>query len=716
VVVVNEVESERIATGLVSARYFEVFGVTPVLGRGFDPEEHVPGAAPVVLLSHAAWRNRWGGDASVLGRTIMTPDGENGALRTHRIVGVLPEGFKAPSRFFTGEAEMWAPLAVHPESWSESRTSRTLELVGRLRPDTSVHAVQAELRALAESMSEEHPRAYQWGEEKMGIGAVPLLDGLVGGVDRTLFVFFGAAFLLLLISGVNVAGLLLARATSRSGELALRTAIGAGRLRIVAQLLTESAVLSALSGMLGILLAYGGVWALHAFGPADMPRLSDIQVDAWVLGFGLLLAVLVGTVFGLAPALLSTRAGLARATRDGGSRAGTARARVRLRSLLIASETALAVVLLSGAGLLLTSYVNLRNVDPGFDPENVSFMEVGLGPRYDSEEMQAELFRELQERVRSLPGVESASIIQDPPLTFWGYWTPDVYARSGGQERSARLLSHNIGSDYFETLGIRLLKGRGITKHDRAGGEGAVVVSAAAAETLWPGENPLGQRVRLNSESFGQLSVVGVVEDVRQSDLATAPRGELYLSYAAFPFWNDMYLMVRGSSELAILGPRLRMILEDLDPTVPFSGVNPLTGLVAESLAEARFNALLIGVFGAVALLLAATGIYGTLQYLVAQSRSELGVRIALGATAGRVLLQVLRQGMTPALTGIVAGLAATLALSRVLEKLVFGIGTVDLPTFAITSLVLASAGLLACAPPAMRAARTDPMESLRAD
>jgi predicted permease len=712
---------ERLRVGFMTATAPGVLGAAPVRGRGFTVAEDLPGRPLAVLLSDGLWRRRFGADPSVIGRTLTLDD----APAT--VVGIMPPDFQLPSHFGGAAMELWAPLQLDPAADRSQRGWHYLLGVGRLRAGVTARDASREASTLMRGMLAEHPREYR---PDFDGSATTVRQEAVGDVRPAILVLLGAVALLLLIACANVAGLLLARAEGRQREIALRTALGAGRGRLVRQLLTESLLLAAVGGALGLVAAVWGVRGLVLAAPSSIPRLEAVGIDGRVLGFTLCVIVVTGVLFGLAPALHAARPDLSGALGDGG-RGGTARrARHRVRRALVAAQVALALVLLTGAGLLVQSFLRLRQVDPGFQPERLLTARIELSQlRYATNESARAFYRGLLERLRALPGVRQAAVARALPMTGRleiGDWSFILE----GQASSPPLPTdwhpadwQVVSPDYFRTMGIPVLGGRALEDGDRLDAPGAIVVNRTLARQVWPGRNAVGQRVLLGGGGVDSVwrIVVGVVGDVRHRGLAAPPRPEMFLPYAQFPAGTGsaaraLYLVVRTAAEPTSLVPSVRAALASLDPNVPLATVQTMEDAMGSWAAERRLLMLLVTSFAALAVVLGAVGIYGVMAHLVAQREREIGVRVALGAVPQEIVRLITVQGMTMVGLGILAGAIASLAATRLLRSLLFEVRPSDPVTLLSTAVALVGVAAIAMVVPALRATRVDPIDALRAD
>jgi predicted permease len=690
-------DPRQITGALASADLFRVLRAEPALGRAFSAEEDRPGAPRVVVIADGLWRRRFGADPSAVGKTV-TLNGEG-----YTVVGVMPAGFQFPD----AETEVWSPLALDPQDQS-SRGSHYLSVVARLKPGVTLSQAQAEMDAIAGRLEQQ----YQVNTGH-GVNVFALHDEVVGGVRRSLFVLLGAVCFVLLIACANVASLLLARGAARQAEIAVRTALGASRWRVVRQLLAESLLLFVCGGGLGLLLAVWGVDLFVALSPAEMPRVHEIRGDAWVFGFAFLVSLVTGLAFGLLPALQASKPDLHGALKEGGrNRAGGRRSRVR--ALLVVAEVASAMILLVGAGLLLKSFVRLRQVSPGFDTSNLLTMQLSLPQsKYAGDARQADFIRRVVASVGSLPGVRAAGAVASLPLT--GNSASRYFEIEGRAPRPAGEglnANFNLASpDYFRALGVAVVSGRGFDEHDTAGAPEVVVINETMARRFWPDEDPLGKRMRIGNNPW--RTVVGVVADVKNEALAADPKPEMFypLLQEPLPF---MTLAVRTDADPKALAQDVARGVREVDADEPVYDVKTMDERLAESVSPQRLTAALVGIFAALAMTLAGVGIYGVISYSVAQQTHEFGIRMALGAQKGDVLKLVLRQGLLLALAGVLLGLAGALALTRVMSSLLYGVTVTDPATFAGVAAVLTAVALAACLLPARRATKVDPMVALR--
>jgi predicted permease len=701
-------DPEAVVGRSVTANLFPVLGVAPALGRVFTAEEDRPGGPPVAVIGHALWQRRFGGDAGVVGSTVEV-DG-----RTTTIVGVMPRDFVYPKR----EHEMWVPLALPAEQMA-NRNAHYLQVVARLKPDVPVERARADLAAIAERLARDFPAS----NRDVGVVVVPLAEEVLGDTRDAVLVLMIAVGCVLLIACANVANLLLSRATARRREIAVRVALGAGRLRIVRQLLTESVLLAVLGGALGLTIALWSFDLLATFIPTGASHAAALGLDARVLGFTAALALATGVVFGLAPALSVTRQDLGDELKAAGSH-GFAASHRRLRGALVVSEVALAFLLLAGAGLMLQAFARVRAVDPGFRAGNVLTARTMLpSPRYDDAARRNAFYDAVLARVEALPGVISAGYTGFLPLTNRG--GSQGFSIEGRpppppgviNDANYRVVSHG----YHATVGTPLQRGRLLAPSDRAGSQRVLVVNQTFARKFFPGEEVLGRRIKHGPPDSDApwLTIVGVVGDVRQMGLEQDARAEVYVPYPQFEdhnFFSPKDLAIRVEREPMALANAVRQAVWAVDPLQPVADVQPLEALLDRETASRSVQTSLLGGFAALALVLASLGIYGVLSYTVAQRRREIGIRMALGAHAGQVVRMVVRQGLVLWAIGIAIGLLAALALTRALASLLYGVSATDPLAFAAGAVALGLVAAFASWLPARQAARVDPMITLKAE
>lgn len=694
-------EPERLEIAAVSYDLFSLLKVEPSVGRAFRPEEDEPGGARVAILSHGMWQSRYGGAPEALGQ-IITLDG-----RDHEIVGVMPKHFDFPA-----DAPLWVPLASATETFREVRGVHNLTVLGRLKRDATREAAQAEMAAIAARLERQFP------EDNRGRGAAveSLHEAVVGRVRPALLVLLGAVGLVLLIACANVASLMLARASSRSREIAIRTSLGASRIRLVRQLLTESVLLALIGGAVGLAAAFWGLDALLALSPANLPRSDSIGIDLAVLGFTFGLSVMVGVVSGLVPAIQSSSAALSKTLNASSLRAGV---RGGTRGFLVVAEVAMAVVLAVGAGLLIKSFSHLRRVDPGFRAENLLTLRITLPeskypvpPRseYPKWPEAVSFYERLLERASAVPGVVSAAVALNHPLASG--WTSQIEIVGRPEPLGPRdeVRMRPVSPGYFQTIGVPVLKGRAPGERDRQGMPSVLAVNEAMARRYFPGENAIGHSVRFWGKP---REIVGIVRDVRFRGLGRDVDPAIYPALSQMPM-SEFSLVVRTRVPPLSVLPALRTAVRSIDPDLAFFDVATLEQLLSDSVGAPRFHMVLLTAFGALALLLAAVGIYGLLSYSVAQRTREIGIRSALGARRADLLRLVVGEGLARSVLGLLLGLTGAFILTRFLAGLLFQVGTRDPYIFASVAATLLGVAFLASYLPARRAAKVDPMVALR--
>ena len=699
---------ERIPGAIVTQNLFSVLQVKPALGRGFLPEDSEPSRERVAVLSDGLWQRRFGADRNVIGQKLNL----NNEL--YSVIGVMPPEFQYPE-----DAELWvlSRLAV-PEAPGAANanvaTNRLLHyliVVARLKPGVTKQQAQAEMNNIGSRLQSQYPDT----NGSTGVRVVAMQEEIVGDIRPTLRILLGVVVFVLLIACANIANLLLARATSLRKEIAVRIALGANRARIIRQLLTESVLLALAGGILGLLIAYLGIRLLVALSPSDIPRLKEINLDSYVLGWTLLISLLTGLISGLAPALQISKPNLNDTLQEGGRRDDSGATRHRLRNLLVVAEVAIALVLLTGAGLLVKSFVHLQQVNPGFNSQNVLTLRLALPSyRYAGEEQTKVFTTELLHRVKNLPGVDSVAITTALPLSRTEAASSFIVE---GQPRppDANLPIANwrvVSPEYFQVLSIPLMQGRTFTERDGKDVPGVVIISKSMARSVFPNADPIGKRLLIGSDKSAS-QVVGVVGDVRHSGLDAEPKPEMYVCYlqTVRPAYT---VAVRTKLDPSSMVAAVRNEVQAIDKDQPISSVKTMNQMRLESLAQLRFNTLLLSIFAGIGLILAAVGIYGVMSYSVVQRTHEIGIRMALGAQPENVLKLVLRLGMVLALIGVGIGLVTSFALTRVMVSLLYGVSATDPITFGVVSLLLVMVALLASYIPARKATKVDPIIALR--
>ncbi len=700
-------EPEQLQGGAVTANLFPLLGVTPLHGRAFRPEEDQPGAGQVAILSHGLWQRRFGGDPQMVGKTISL-DG-----RTFTVVGIMqPDfGILPPDAQSPKEVDLWTPFATDFKQMS--RGSHFLRVIARVKPGVTLAQARADMDAVAEQMDQAF---YQ----NFGFGATvaPLHGHVVRDIRPALWVLLGAVGFVLLIACANVANLLLANAVAREKEIAVRAALGAGRWRIIRQLLIESATLGLGSGMLGLLMAYFGLKALVALAPENLPRVGEIAIDWRVLAFTLGVSLLTGLIFGLAPAWQASKLDFHDALKEGGRGAGGGARGQRVRSALVVAEVAMSLVLLAGAGLMVRSFLRLQDVNPGFDPDNVLTMRLQLPQsKYSTPEQVVQFFQSLVERVKTLPGVENAGVVSNLPMSgAYSSGTTSVETPQASQDNSSFEADwRRVSPDYHRTMNVALSRGRYFGEQDKADGPQVVIVDESFAKRFWPGGDPIGQRIKRGPRQSDQpwRTIVGVVRHVKDYGLNEEGRERVYFPLSQFST-NSVYLTARTKGDPLATAGAVRGAVWGIDPSQPVSRVRAMDEYVYSSAAQPRFNTLLLAVFATVALILAAIGVYGVMNYSVSQRTHEIGIRMAMGGEAKHIIKLVVGQGLKLVGVGVAVGVAGALAITRLMSGLLFDVSASDPLTFAAIALLLIAVAILACYIPARRATKVDPMIALR--
>ncbi len=711
--------AERAAGAYVTANTFAVLGVRPALGRAFLPEEERDGGAQVAILTHALWQRRFGGDPAVVGQTITIDD------QVCEIVGVAPERFLLPPEFGADErVQVLRPLGLDRGAPRLERGGHYLRAFARLQPGTDLPAARAEMDGIIARLIAEYPDQHTQGH--FGIAILPLRDDLVGEARPVLFVLGGAVALVLLIACANVANLLLARGAARRRELALRTALGASRFRIVRQLLTEAWILSGAGVLAGLAVALWCQRVVVRMAPGGLPRVGDAAMSAPVLACAAALGIAAGLFFGVLPALQSSRGRSVDPLKDGAR--GATGARTSVRRLLIVAQVAITAMLLVASGLLIKSFTKLMRVPSGFNAEGVLTLRISLPEaRYPGRPEVTGYFERLRARLAAIPGVQSTGAASGLPLAVAsGDWSFDVEGRPlGTKKHSGAADWYAVTPGYFETLQVPIVDGRGVRASDGPDAPPVVVINETTARTLFPNEDPIGKRIRFSrSTGFEQpwRTIVGIAGDVRQRGLDTPARPEAYFPHAQFQHFSPnaqaraMTVVMKTASDPVALTSAVREAVRELDPEVPAAQVRDMARVVATSVRDRRLNMILIGAFGVLALVLASVGLYGVIAFQVAQRTREMGVRLALGASRRHVLALVLGQGLRVVLIGLALGTASAAWLTTAITPMLFDVGPRDLSVYLLASAVLCATGLLACYIPARRAMRVDPVTALRAE
>jgi putative ABC transport system permease protein len=705
---VTEREPEVVNGARASTDFFRVLGISPARGRAFLPEEEQEGGPDVAVISDGFWHSHFAGDPGALGKPLVL-DGKSAT-----IVGILPASFRFPLQF--PEPDVWLPRPSETVLLTAAQVrggASYFNMIARLRPGETLERASAELDAINASYRQ------QFGSNadatKFGILAQTLEDSLVGGLRPSLLVLLAAVGVVLLIACANVANLLLARATAREREIAVRKALGASAGRLVRQLLSESILLSVCGGVLGVLLAAALMPALRSISPGAVPRLGEAKIDGVVMIFSLLLCMMTGIAFGLVPALETSKKDLHEILKEGGRGSSEGGGRGRFRALLVVGEISIALVLMTASGLLMQSFSRLMHVNPGFSPKNLLAFPLTLPPsRYSKPEVEAQFYRQILERVRSVPEVQAAGITSYLPLgggARYVFVCPEGLVCQGvGKDPTSAL--RQVSAGYFETIRTPLLSGRTIDEKDIAGGSPVAVINETAAKHFFPGQNPIGKHIA-NSRDMVQREIVGVAADVKFNTLNAADVEEMYLPMAQLP-WPNTTLLVRSEADSQPLVAAVRAKIAEVDPDLPVAGISSMEQVVGTSVAQPKLTAQFVGVFAGFALLLALIGIYGVMAYSVTARMQEMGIRMALGARPADILRLMVGQGMRMTVVGVIAGVVVSLALTRLLASLLFGVRATDPLVFGAAALILAGAAFVACYVPARRATRVDPIEVLR--
>ena len=706
-------QAERIDLAQTNANFFDVFGITPTYGRLFLPQDEQAGHDPVVVVSNTLWQRRFGSDPSLVGKPI-TLDGRN-----FTVIGIAPPGFQYPNK-----TELWVPpLKLVPELYlgqdvTQTRGMGYLGAIALLKPGVSLPQAAAEMETITARLRQQYPETNNRRFDRV----VSLHQHLIGDTNKVLWLLLGAVTFVLLIGCANVANLLLASGAARQKEMAIRTALGASRWRVMRQLFTESTILALTGGAVGVLIAIWGLAAITKLLPADFPRLNEIHLDLRILGFTFAASVLTGILFGLVPALQISRPDVQESIRETGRGTSGSRRQSRFRQALIVAEVALSMVLLAGAGLLFRSFLRLQSVSTGFVSEQVlTAWLTPSGPNFTNQAAYAKFYNQALEKISAIPGVQDAGLINTLPLANGG---PTTGFRVDGRPIETRdkwpMVNYRaISPNYFRAMSIPVVQGRAYTDRDDANAPAVMIVNQQTVRDIFPNENPIGKRITFGAVDQNQqpiwFEIVGVVANTRSLELREESTPEVYFSTLQ-DYWPTMALVVRSSVEPSSLSGAIRQAVNEVDKSVPVSQVKTMDHVVSESITQPRFNLFLLGLFSTVAMLLSAAGIYGVTAYTVSQRTHELGIRLALGAQVGDVLKMILGQGMAVIGVGLVLGLGAAFGLMRLLRSLLFGVGENDPLTFVAITLVLLIVALIACYIPARRATKVDPLEALRAE
>ena len=694
-------QPERVQTGIASPSLFSTLGTRAALGRVFLPEEQQPGKDNVALLSYSYWQQRFGGDPSAVGRDVEL----NGSV--DKIVGVLPPNFDLFQK-----VSIWTTLTIRPET--REPHGRYLTVIGRLKPGVSVQQAQADMDVVSSHLRSE---LGDW-DAGWGVTLVPFREQLVGGLRTALLVLLAAVGFVLLIACANVANLMMAKASSRHKELAIRAALGSSRARLIGQLLTESTVLSLAGGILGIALSFWAIQAVIAIAPSAFPGYVNIRLSIPVLAFAFAVSVLTGILFGIVPALRAAGTDPQEALKEGG-KGSPAQGRQRARNVLVVVEAATALILLVGAGILMRSFVRLMNVDTGFQPQHVLTMEVSLsGAAYRKDTAISRYFQDAVARVQQVHGVTAAGAISWLPLSGMGSATDFTFddrpAPKPGEEPVADV--RTVTPDYFRAMGIPLVRGRTFdpTQDHPDDPSKKIIVNQATADTYWPGQDPIGKTIHMQWYTMLRAEVIGVVPNIRSAKVEAASHKPMLYWYVPQFANGFMTIVARTSGDPATVIPDAKAAVASIDSSIPVANIRTMDDVVSDSIRQPRFTAVLLGIFAVLALLLAAIGLYGVISYSVTQRHHELGIRMALGARPQEVAGMILREGMALTLLGAAIGFVAALVLVRFLSTLVFGVSTHDVITFGLVPVVVAAVAALACYIPARRATKVDPMVALR--
>ena len=690
---------EAVDVAIVSANLMPLLGVQPVQGRGFQAEEEQPGKGQVAIISDGLFKRRFGSDAGVLGKPLML-DGDN-----YTVIGIMPPGFSYPEK-----SDVWIPLSFPPEELA-MRGYNHLVVVGRLKPGVELSQAQAEMSAIADEQARQFPEA----NAGRGMRLVTFQDNQVGDIRTALWILLGAVILVLLIACANIANLLMARATTRQKDTAIRIGLGASRWHLIRQLLTESLLFSLLGGALGLVFTYGGIQILTTVGPANIPRLSEVGIDGWVLAFTLVVSVLTGIIFGLKPALQSTNPNINEWLKEGQRGAPGGALRKRTRNWLVVTEMALALILLIGSGLLIKSFLLLWQVEPGFNPQNVLTMAISpSAPKYKTRADLAALCKRLVEQLQTAPGVEAAGIVNQLPFSGrnLGFNFNVVGQPPARPEDQASANYRLVSPGYLKAMGIPLKRGRDFTEHDKKESTPVALINETLAKRYFPNEDPIGKQLSIEGQQAPR-EIVGIIGEVKQIKLDAEGKSEIYVPFFQFPV-PAMNIVVRTTTDPGSMTSAVLQQIAQVDPDQPVFQLKTMDQYLGESMAQRRLSTILLGAFAVLALLLATIGVYSVMSYLVSQRTHEIGIRMALGAKQLDILKMVVGHGMWLSFLGIAFGIAAAFFATRIMTSMLYGISASDPLTYIGISLLLAVVALLACLIPARRAIKVDPIIALR--
>jgi putative ABC transport system permease protein len=691
-------DPERKRGKQVSGEFFKVLGVNPLLGRGFSPEDDKPGANPVAVVSHAFWQNRLSANPALIGQPLKL-NGKN-----YTLTGVMPADFE-----FNGVTDVFVPLGLNADKMMDRGAHPGIYVIARLKPGLTIKEGIASMTSVTSNLSQQYP------ETNTGNTAVviSLYEDTVGKIRTAFLILFGAVALVLLIACANVANLLLARSATRQKEIAIRSALGAVRTRLVRQLLTESVLLSLVGGVCGLLIAVLGISVLMTLTPPDIPRTKEVGLDFWVLGFTVLVSLITGVIFGLAPALQASKVNINEALKEGGRSATSGSGTRSISNMLVIAEVAISLMLLISAGLMIKSFLQLRGLSPGFDVHHLLTVQIALpAAKYGEKPQQIQFVEQLTARIASVPGVQAVAMSNGLPL---GRGTENAYIAEGqplmSEDQRPIAVEFGVTPDYFRSMNIPILKGRAFTDRDNRNSPKVLIIDESMARKAFPNQEPVGKR--LTPVGDDPHEIVGVVADVKHYGLENKQREQFYLPYLQHGS-PSLYLLVRTSADPMSVVGLVRSQVSSLDRDQPVFDIKSMEERLSLTMAKPRFNALLLGIFATLALVLSVVGIYGVISYSVNQRRHEIGLRLALGAQRFQIFKMVVGQGLLLAVIGIAVGIAGAMAFGRVMASLLFGVVTTDLTIFAGVSLLLGLVAFVACYLPARKATRVDPMVALR--